>query len=227
MGAHAVGKMKNAWLLGFSLLLASYAAAQGISRQSQVLVSGGFPNATVRVCTEPATAIPCTPIATIYSDPGLTQVMSNPLTTDASGNYAYFGSVGLTYHEQVSGAGLQTYDIPYITLPLSSAALLAANNTWTGTNKFSLGVQIGGALDQVASGNFAKSCNMSSTTSCTYTLTQSFTNSLCLPFALNSAAAATGTSGLPYCIVSGTTVTINAAASNSGSWAAIVVGNPN
>jgi hypothetical protein len=118
------------------------AAAQGIRRQSEVLVSGGFPNATVRVCTEPATGVPCSPIATIYSDPGLTQVMSNPLTTDASGNYAYFGSNGNTYHEQITGSGLQEYDIPYITLPLSLATMVSANNNWTGINKFSQTVGI-------------------------------------------------------------------------------------
>jgi len=118
------------------VLLSTLAAAQGIRRQADVIVSGGFPNATVRVCTEPATGVPCSPIANIFSDPGLTQAISNPLTTDANGNYAYFGAIGQTYHEQITGNGLQEYDVPYITLPLSSSALLAASNTWTGVNTF-------------------------------------------------------------------------------------------
>jgi hypothetical protein len=91
--------------------------AQDVRYANIVLTSGGFPYATIRVCTEPASGTPCTPLATnIYSDPGGTQPLSNPFTSDVNGNFNFFGNPTTTYHVQVSGTGLVTYDIPYITL---------------------------------------------------------------------------------------------------------------
>lgn len=68
---------------------------------------------TIRVCTEPASGTPCTPLATIYKDAALTQVQSNPFQTDKEGNYTFFVPAG-TYHIQQSGPQVATTDIPYI-----------------------------------------------------------------------------------------------------------------
>lgn len=92
------------------------AVAQGIRYQNTALISGGFPYATITVCTEPASGTPCTPLASIYSDPGLSVPLSNPFTADANGNFGFFASPANTYHVQISGTGITTYDIPYITL---------------------------------------------------------------------------------------------------------------
>ena len=103
------------------LFCASLGLAQEVKFQDVVLNNGGFPFPTIRVCTEPASGTPCTPLATgIFSDPGGTQPLSNPFTGDATGNFTFYGSATAVYHVQVSGVGIQTYDIPYIVLPSPS-----------------------------------------------------------------------------------------------------------
>jgi hypothetical protein len=103
------------------LLAASMAFAQGVRYSATVLTTGGFPNATVYVCLEPATDNPsgpgCTPLANIYSDPALQVPVTQPFQTDANGNFSFFANPTLTYHINISGTGLNTYDIPYVTLP--------------------------------------------------------------------------------------------------------------
>lgn len=64
-------------------------------------------------------------------------------------------------------------------------------------------------------------CAMSSGTSCTFSLPVAYNTAMCL-------ATEQGTGALAgSCGVSGTTVTITAASSNSATWAAMVWGNPN
>jgi hypothetical protein len=70
------------------------------------MTTGGFlkgvANASVRVCSD--TLTPCTTIP-LYSDAALTQSLSNPVTTDAAGNYQYCAAPG-NYNEQISGSGI-------------------------------------------------------------------------------------------------------------------------
>ena len=108
--------MKKFCLLLVVVFLSGSLFAQGVRYANTVFTSGGFPFATIRVCTEPATGTPCTPLASIYSDPGLTVPIIQPFTADANGNFSFFANPASTYHVQVSGIGLTTYDIPYITL---------------------------------------------------------------------------------------------------------------
>lgn len=109
--------MKKILIIALLLASASLGLAQEIKYQNQVLSSGGFPFPSIRVCTEPATGTPCTPLASaIYSDPA-GDPLSNPFTGDAAGNFIFYGSNSITYHVQVSGVGITTYDIPNITLP--------------------------------------------------------------------------------------------------------------
>jgi hypothetical protein len=49
-----------------------------------------IPYAQIRVCSVTSTGIPCTPTATIYQDYGMTQVVSNPYSADAYGNYLVY-----------------------------------------------------------------------------------------------------------------------------------------
>lgn len=70
-------------------------------------------NATIRVCNEPASGTPCTPLATIYSDPALTVPLANPFQADFYGNYVFYVPAG-TYHVQQSGPQVAVTDIPYI-----------------------------------------------------------------------------------------------------------------
>ena len=76
---------------------------------------------------------------------------------------------------------------------------------------------------QNASGNWAGQCTMAAATTCTITITSAFTTPICV--ASQAGVAATPIAG--ECSVSGTTMTVTANASNSSTWTAIVVGNPN
>lgn len=97
-------------------------------RQSQVSILGGFPNPTIRVCTEPATGAVCSPLASIFLDPGLTIPLSNPFTGDAQGNYSYYAAAG-NYHEQISGVGIATYDLAYVPMwPTTGVTVLLQTN---------------------------------------------------------------------------------------------------
>ena len=79
-------------------------------------------------------------------------------------------------------------------------------------------------LDQNATKNFAGTCNMAAGTTCTFTLLAAYSGT---PICISAVQSATLTGGVSGCTVSGTTVTITAANSNSLTWGAILVGNPN
>src|SRR5271165_2912261 len=127
-----------AWLLLALHLLPGTVAptyAQGTRKDDIVFNSRGVPlaGATVRVCAQPATGRPCTPLANIYSDAALTQALANPTTTDGMGNY-FFYAAPATYEIEISGPQITTKQIPDVTLPASPAS-----PTFTGTiSAFSL-----------------------------------------------------------------------------------------
>src|SRR5208337_2203168 len=78
--------------------------SQGVRYPNTVFNPGtGFPFATVRICTEPASGTPCSPLATVYSDPGLTIPLAQPFNADANGNWSFFGNPSVIYHAQISG----------------------------------------------------------------------------------------------------------------------------
>jgi hypothetical protein len=95
------------------------AQAQGSRKDDIVFNSRGVPlaGAGVRVCTQPASAPPCTPLALIYSDPALTQALANPTTTDGLGNYFFYAAPG-KYTIEISGPGITTKQIPDVIIPL-------------------------------------------------------------------------------------------------------------
>lgn len=104
-------------LFALALLIPATLSAQGFPYRNQVIATGGFPFPTIRVCTEPAVGTPCTPLATIFSDPVLTIPLPNPFTGDWQGIFVFYGTpTGVTYHVQVSGSGLVPFDIPNISL---------------------------------------------------------------------------------------------------------------
>jgi hypothetical protein len=92
--------------------------AQGSRKDDIVFNSRGIPlaGATVRVCAMPASGQPCTPLALIYSDAGLTQALANPTTTDGLGNYFFYASPG-KYEIEISGPSITTKQIPNVVLP--------------------------------------------------------------------------------------------------------------
>src|ERR1700740_1069694 len=94
------------------------AHGQGSRKDDIVFNSRGIPlaGATVRVCAMPATGQPCTPLAQIYSDPGLTQALANPTTTDGLGNYFFYAAPG-KYEIEISGPGITTKQLANVILP--------------------------------------------------------------------------------------------------------------
>ena len=124
---------------------------------------------------------------------------------------------------------------PSLTAPVTSIAGLYIQDQTPGgaSNPHPHGVyevgnapnQFQGHMGQVAAGNWANSCAMAAGTSCTFTLTAAYTGTpLCVvsPVTTTPASVQAGA-----CSVSGTTVTITAATSNSLTWDAVLIGNPN
>src|SRR5712664_3518014 len=99
------------------------AHAQGSRKDDIVFNSRGTPlaGATVRVCAMPASGQPCTPLALIYSDAGLTQALANPTTTDGLGNYFFYAAPG-KYEIEISGPAITTKQIPNVILPNDPAS---------------------------------------------------------------------------------------------------------
>lgn len=103
--------------------LCAVSVAQGAHFYT-TLVSGNpsrpVPNVSVRVCTEPATGTTCTPLATLYSDIGLSTPLSNPFTGDASGNVSFYAAPGFYHIQYTSPALPNQIDVPYVQLPGNS-----------------------------------------------------------------------------------------------------------
>lgn len=122
------------------------AAAQGLSYSGTVLATfppgGVVPAASIRVCTEPATGTPCTPLATIYSDPQLQNQLPNPFPANSQGFYTFYAGTGV-YHVQVSGPNVAVTDIPYIYLGNAAPPLPFDNMTFSAMPVFNAGAFAG------------------------------------------------------------------------------------
>jgi len=113
---------------------------QGTRKDDIVFNSRGVPlaGATVRVCAMPASGQPCTPLAQLYSDPGLTQALANPTASDGMGNYFFYAAPG-QYELEISGPGITTKQIPNVILPSDpSAPTFSTLSTTGGISAFTL-----------------------------------------------------------------------------------------
>jgi hypothetical protein len=116
------------------------AMAQGSRKDDIVFNAQGRPmaGARVRVCSASATGQPCTPLAQIFSDPGLTQALANPMATDGLGNYTFYAAPG-RYEIEISGPGITTKQLPNVILPSDpSTPTFATVTTTSGISAFSL-----------------------------------------------------------------------------------------
>ena len=116
------------------------AQGQGSRKDDIVFNTRGVPlaGATVRVCAMPASGQPCTPLALIYSDPGLTQALANPTTTDGMGNYTFYAAPG-KYEIEISGPGITTKQLPNVILPSDPSSPTFSSLSSTGAiNAFTL-----------------------------------------------------------------------------------------
>lgn len=93
-------------------------ATNAIAISNQIVSPGGAPaqNASVLVCQITAVGAPCpTSGVYLYADPNLAAPITNPVSTDQYGNYAFFTTTG-AYQIQVTPAGASgpTYVYYYI-----------------------------------------------------------------------------------------------------------------
>ena len=122
------------------LAFGANARAQGSRKDDIVFNAQGRPmaGASVRVCTSAATGQPCSPLALIYSDPGLTQALANPTSTDGLGNYNFYAAPG-RYEIEISGPSITTKQIPNVILPSDpTAPTFTTVTTTSGISAFSL-----------------------------------------------------------------------------------------
>src|SRR5580700_5299671 len=122
------------------LAFGANARAQGSRKDDIVFNAQGRPmaGASVRVCTSAATGQPCSPLALIYSDPGLTQALANPTSTDGLGNYTFYAAPG-RYEVEISGPSITTKQLPNVILPSDpTAPTFTTVTTTSGISAFSL-----------------------------------------------------------------------------------------
>jgi hypothetical protein len=86
------------------------------------------PGATITVCTSTGSGLPCTPLATIYTNASGTVQAPNPFTADANGNYSFWAPPG-NYFVSLTGTVPTWQSITY-----SIPAQLSTNNNFTGIN---------------------------------------------------------------------------------------------
>ncbi len=129
--------MRKRFFSGFLLLLIpglAYGQGARMDSVAQRSVQGflaPIPGATITVCTSAGAGTPCSPLATIFLDSGLTQQAPNPFPADANGNFGWWAAPG-TYTYSITATGV-TGKLFTTVLPIT----LASNNALTGQNSFS------------------------------------------------------------------------------------------
>jgi len=116
-----VARRAGAYLILLCALIASApsaAHAQGSRKDDIAFGAAGKPlaGATVTVCSAGATGVPCSPLATLYTDDTLTTPSTNPLQADGLGNYHFYAAPG-RYVVQISGSGINPYTMQDTILP--------------------------------------------------------------------------------------------------------------
>jgi Pectate lyase superfamily protein len=132
-------------------------SAQGSRKDDIVFGPSGHPiaGATVTVCQPTATGVPCTPLATIYTDATMTVPAPNPFQADGIGNYHFYAPAG-RYVVQVSGPQIPTaITYPDVILPADVSSSGAGNNI------SAFGLTLGGNL--TVAGNATITGTLSST----------------------------------------------------------------
>lgn len=135
-----------------SLALAFGQAGSAVAPQVAFKVVNGFttpiPNAVITVCAANTGGLPCAPALanSIFKDTALTQPLSNPFTSDSSGNYQFAILPGnYTVTVTASGYAGNSYQIT-VAIPNGASALLTLNNVWSGLNVYSNGVTFDNAV---------------------------------------------------------------------------------
>jgi hypothetical protein len=93
--------------------------AIGTRYDGRTITDGGLPvgGATIRVCAQGSTGIPCTPLATVYTDRAMSSPKINPFVSDAQGNFTFYAPGGVEYDLQFSGSGITTFTQANVYIP--------------------------------------------------------------------------------------------------------------
>jgi hypothetical protein len=120
--------MRKLWAVGILVALLSVGsfASSGFSINGQVVNTYGVPVpfAPITICPSTAVGVPCTPTATIYSDPALLNVVPQPAAADQYGNYSFFVPPGIGYIVQVQAGPTVVYSYLWSASLLYSTQLL-------------------------------------------------------------------------------------------------------
>jgi hypothetical protein len=147
--------MRRLFAITLFLLSSMTAAfAQGVRWQEVALSGLGLANAQIRVCTEPASGNPCTVLASIFSDKGLSVPLTNPFNADANGNYFFYASTANTYHIQIFLNGVLLFERPDVQLAINNTITLQHGGVLNGSQTL---------LNLAATGNLTITDNGSGT----------------------------------------------------------------
>lgn len=111
--------MKKFLSIALALLVSAGAFAQTTCKSDVVQNQYGHsvPQATIYIGLNTCTGTPCTPLAQLYSDVGLTSPITQPITTDNMGKFAFCVAAPGRFTEQVTFNSLTTTDTKYIVAP--------------------------------------------------------------------------------------------------------------
>jgi len=115
------------WFLALALLFPALAYGQGSNYQAIILGSTGRPvgGAQVTVCIASSPGVPCSPTVNIFQDQALTIAQSNPIITDAFGNFSFWAAPG-TYEYTVTGLNVVAHGPFTVVLPCIVGASCAS-----------------------------------------------------------------------------------------------------
>lgn len=153
--------------------------------------------------------------------PAAGTVLNGTSTTAASFTQTpTFGNVGgtsgsLTLAGSTSGSGT-----------FSCAAAACTNLSLNIGFNANANLAIGGHLNQTATGKYAGSCSMSTSTTCTFSIATTFTSYLSFVSVDHASVGSLTVANSCGASLASTTVTITCAVSNSLTWDALLIGNP-
>lgn len=145
----------------FIVLVSSIAFAQGACYPGQVYTDSGRPanSATVSVCNAGGTFPGCTSTTSLFTTPALSVAASNPVTTDAHGNFGFCAAAGANYDLQITGTGITPLTIKNLPLPPTSP-IVAASLTSSSASPANVGVVKLATGDCLDWRNFSNSGNI-------------------------------------------------------------------
>jgi hypothetical protein len=152
--------MRKLFLLALVCLAHSSSTyAQG-SRKDDIAISPSgkaVPFASVYVCTDSATGVPCSPLVTLYTDTTLAHTAPNPVTGDPNGNYHFYAPPG-KYTIQINGTFIQPFTYNDVILPCDPSFVYNSSFSFCQTPSSSGSCIPGGVVGAIMQDTGSGSC---------------------------------------------------------------------